>query len=1124
MKFSPIFLPMLGLLDSSVKEKTSKISNSTYLFSDIIKVHFDQETGISKKNIESNDLIDNNFLSPDFNLNFKLTNDKTTSSQKNNSTDKNNPQSSQPDASLSSIINLINQLSYSFPKESENAASTKCPAKYLVGFELKEIIKKIAYLSGSIDYNQYLSDDKNSESGKIITPEQLLDYLTENNKAVINVAAGNQELKIEVTGKKIGDPADLHGFVIFDQNLNHTAGTGESSEQLNPLQVNDLKLESPAISGDDKIVPDSDLSNLFTDIQNLSKHVNDTLVQNNSEKMEELSVQPQQNTGKNNESNKSGINEKIKFVSQANGYPLNETLNLNKETFLPEESNNTIVKQDSNNKMFEVKVWLNENSIPTGSKIISTEELSPISSGNVEIILDVRNNSGSKTVISGDNKELILNENPKENSLSNIKEDGISGVKNNYKPGIPGAFKPLFTGLKDDESKSDETNIRDYSVKNLLKYSAGKSIIDVDFRDEKADEILPSKNLIDDVKSQGIFGKIISPNSTEIKSANSIDQSDITEELSDKNIKINIQGFTENNDQIINPNNNSTYQTKVNKELYSKENSAPVKEQTIAGSKVQTMDDSYLTPELDADKNNKSDFISVDKTSSLRFNNTGKNNFTIKDSEKEDLTNPENRNIAAKNQIFSDETRESSKLLNNPDIKIVKSSVPKILGENSTESISNFMGFDESQLVSSAGDENSIPSDLKIISKNNSEIDNHNSKDISGNNTDANIKSEIDTDSKSDAQQKNSINNINESRNQNLNQSKSQYDASFKTETLTAADLKILFNGSSPVKQGNLKNLEQPDIKIDDKSFESQKPGDTEVQPDENKNANNIKAQINPSGKTNVTSFSSKQAPTDNNNYNSTDDLQNFRISKSNPFVSPLNIDTMKDDSNENRNNISSDKENADQEIGDISGINDKRVVSKNDKADQDNDKQKNQTDLSTSKDDDSPKQFSTNSTIDRTVQKISSDYKILDNKNLQDLKEDLRIVSASKIIKEISNLAESRISRNVVLKLTPEDLGKVKISMDVSNNRVHLNVEVENDTVKNLIHTNSAELKQSLAQNGLQLNSLNISLSQSEQKSGKNISSKKKMNFNTDIKELEIKNKINVPRKMGYNTYEYLA
>ena len=137
-----------------------------------------------------------------------------------------------------------------------------------------------------------------------------------------------------------------------------------------------------------------------------------------------------------------------------------------------------------------------------------------------------------------------------------------------------------------------------------------------------------------------------------------------------------------------------------------------------------------------------------------------------------------------------------------------------------------------------------------------------------------------------------------------------------------------------------------------------------------------------------------------------------------------------------------------------------------------------------------------------------------------------MKTIDSSEIVKEISKLASDKDQKNIVLKLVPETLGKVKISLDISNNIIHAHAEVENEAAKSLMLNNIENLKQALVQQGLQLNSLNISLSNNhEQKSNRSYLSKRKSTYTeAQIGEIDEKEHLNVSKHFGYNTYEFLA
>ncbi len=84
--------------------------------------------------------------------------------------------------------------------------------------------------------------------------------------------------------------------------------------------------------------------------------------------------------------------------------------------------------------------------------------------------------------------------------------------------------------------------------------------------------------------------------------------------------------------------------------------------------------------------------------------------------------------------------------------------------------------------------------------------------------------------------------------------------------------------------------------------------------------------------------------------------------------------------------------------------------------------------------------------------------------------------------------------------------------------------IEVENEQIRQTVQSNIEQLKTTLHNNGIQINNLNVNLSNGEQKAHKQFSNKRK-NYggNTDSK-VEQKSDLTGKKKLGYNTYEYLV
>lgn len=139
-------------------------------------------------------------------------------------------------------------------------------------------------------------------------------------------------------------------------------------------------------------------------------------------------------------------------------------------------------------------------------------------------------------------------------------------------------------------------------------------------------------------------------------------------------------------------------------------------------------------------------------------------------------------------------------------------------------------------------------------------------------------------------------------------------------------------------------------------------------------------------------------------------------------------------------------------------------------------------------------------------------------------LPETERTIKSFELNKEIAKIIESGTSQKVVLRLLPEALGKVKITLEVGGEIIHAKAEVENESVRQIVQTNTETLKQTLSQNGLQLASFNVSLADSDEKQQKAHGQKKRSNSFSSKSKIEKQVLPEATRTLGYNTYEYLA
>ena len=139
-----------------------------------------------------------------------------------------------------------------------------------------------------------------------------------------------------------------------------------------------------------------------------------------------------------------------------------------------------------------------------------------------------------------------------------------------------------------------------------------------------------------------------------------------------------------------------------------------------------------------------------------------------------------------------------------------------------------------------------------------------------------------------------------------------------------------------------------------------------------------------------------------------------------------------------------------------------------------------------------------------------------------ESVKEVARTVKSSQLMQEMKSFLEtSNNNKQLVMKLLPENLGKVKVTLDLVDSQMHANVEVENEAVKQVMLSNIEGLKQSLAQSGVQVGGFNVSLTNQDQRAKREFSQKKKEEGGSDkIDFKEVSEEVR-EKKLGYNTYE---
>ncbi len=137
---------------------------------------------------------------------------------------------------------------------------------------------------------------------------------------------------------------------------------------------------------------------------------------------------------------------------------------------------------------------------------------------------------------------------------------------------------------------------------------------------------------------------------------------------------------------------------------------------------------------------------------------------------------------------------------------------------------------------------------------------------------------------------------------------------------------------------------------------------------------------------------------------------------------------------------------------------------------------------------------------------------------------EKVKVISSGEMVREVYKVLENGEKQSIVLKLVPKELGAIKVMLDTVDNVLTAKVEVESETVGQVIRNNVEQLKHNLLQSGVHVNSISISYSSSQQKQHGFNNQKKKNGGYQQENDLEEVDEAIITKKLGYNTYEYLA
>ena len=148
------------------------------------------------------------------------------------------------------------------------------------------------------------------------------------------------------------------------------------------------------------------------------------------------------------------------------------------------------------------------------------------------------------------------------------------------------------------------------------------------------------------------------------------------------------------------------------------------------------------------------------------------------------------------------------------------------------------------------------------------------------------------------------------------------------------------------------------------------------------------------------------------------------------------------------------------------------------------------------------------NNVVHNTVENVNPQPEVLNN---------------LEVFNKITELIRAKDKKSIEIKLDPPDLGKMNIRIDHEQNKIYINIEVKDESVRGMIYHNLDQLRQTINQNGLQLQNLSVSLNGEEHRQFKSLNKNKrgsteKIDGFTEKTDSELSAKM-----MGYNTYDFL-
>lgn len=135
-----------------------------------------------------------------------------------------------------------------------------------------------------------------------------------------------------------------------------------------------------------------------------------------------------------------------------------------------------------------------------------------------------------------------------------------------------------------------------------------------------------------------------------------------------------------------------------------------------------------------------------------------------------------------------------------------------------------------------------------------------------------------------------------------------------------------------------------------------------------------------------------------------------------------------------------------------------------------------------------------------------------------------LQILDKQEVIQRSEIVNYSKQNHSVEIKLSPKELGSIKILLDTNDNNVSAKIEVGNEQTKSILVNNLPQLRETMSQQGVNLNNVNVTVSSEEQRNPEQTKPKSKKKTQVNNPKVEIAEEKKTVRNLGYNTYEYLV